>query len=83
MDFVLTVFYYAVPVLRSKECTGALATSMVSAAKKSYSRQFGFPAVKAGKLAAATAVVQKSEESKGDGWIYRWSCSIPLIFHYP
>ena len=44
---------------------------MVSASKKSYSRQFGFPAVKAGK-AAGDAKVEKLDPSKGEGWIYRY-----------
>jgi hypothetical protein len=44
---------------------------MISAAKKSYRRQFGYPAVTAGKLAEG-AVVKKSHEVKGEGWIYRY-----------
>jgi hypothetical protein len=45
---------------------------MVSAAKKAYRRQFGFPAVTAGRLAGGT-VEKKSHEVKGEGWIYRYA----------
>jgi hypothetical protein len=45
---------------------------MVSDAKKSYSRQFGFPAVKAGKLAGGEAKTAVVDPTKGDGWLYRF-----------
>ena len=44
---------------------------MISAAKKSYRRQFGYPAVTAGKLADA-GTVKKTQEVKGEGWVYRY-----------
>uniref|UniRef100_A0A7S0QEA0 Uncharacterized protein n=1 Tax=Cryptomonas curvata TaxID=233186 RepID=A0A7S0QEA0_9CRYP len=69
-----TLAFVAMPTtpsgLRSKQCSGVLGASMISAAKKSYRRQFGYPAVTAGKLTDA-ATVKKSHEAKGEGWIYR------------